>query len=62
MCNVLSVELGTEGPDRGKVVGYEVHLFVQVDDGERVSLVPLDAAPEPLRTKIADRAAIVLPP
>lgn len=62
MCNVLTVELGTEGAYRGKVVGYELHLFVQVDDGQRVSLVPLDAAPEPLRRQLAARAAVVLAP
>jgi poly-gamma-glutamate synthesis protein (capsule biosynthesis protein) len=60
MCNVLTVDLGTEGPYRGKVVGYQVHLFVQVDDGEQVSLLPLDAAPEPLRGLIARRAATLL--
>jgi putative MATE family efflux protein len=62
MCNVLTVELGTEGAYRGRVVGYELHLFIQVDDGQRVSLVPLDAAPEPLRRQLAARAAVVLAP
>jgi poly-gamma-glutamate synthesis protein (capsule biosynthesis protein) len=60
MCNVLVVDLGTEGPYRGKVVGYQLHLFVQLDDGERVTLVPLDAAPERLRARISGRAATVL--
>jgi hypothetical protein len=42
------------------VVGYQLHLFVQLDDGERVTLVPLDAAPERLRARISGRAATVL--
>ncbi|HMG23655.1 MAG TPA: CapA family protein [Kofleriaceae bacterium] len=62
MCNVLTIELGTEGAQRGRVVGYELHLFVQVDDGERVSLVPLADAPAQLRDPITARAAIVLAP
>jgi len=62
MCSVLTIELGTEGAHRGRVVGYELHLFVQVDDGERVSLVPLADAPAQLRDPITARAAIVLAP
>lgn len=62
MCNVIVVDIGTEGDARGKVVGYEVHLFAQVDDGERVRLLPLEAAPERLRARIKNRAAAVLGP
>jgi putative MATE family efflux protein len=62
MCNVLMVEIGTAGDARGKVLGFEVHLYAQVDDGERVSLVPLANAPAELADRIARRAAIVLGP
>jgi putative MATE family efflux protein len=60
MCNVLTIDIGTVGDTRGKVIGYEVHLFAQLDDGERVSLVPLAAAPGALRVQIERRAALVL--
>ncbi|MCG8417352.1 MAG: CapA family protein [Proteobacteria bacterium] len=62
MAPVLVVELGTRGPHRGKVVGYELHLFAQVDAGDDVAIVPMDRAPLPLRAKLTRRAERVMAP
>jgi Na+-driven multidrug efflux pump len=57
MTSVLAMEIGTEGEDRGKVVRYQLHLFVQVDDESRVRIVPLHDAPAGLRTRIQARVS-----
>jgi len=57
MTSVAEVELGTRGADRGKVVAYQLHLFAQVNGGERIQLLPLERVPPPLRRRIRERVS-----
>ncbi len=57
MTSVAEIELGTRGADRGKVVAYQLHLFAQVNGGERIQLLPLERVPLPLRRRIRERVS-----
>jgi poly-gamma-glutamate capsule biosynthesis protein CapA/YwtB (metallophosphatase superfamily) len=57
MTSVAEIELGTRGADRGRVVAYQLHLFAQVNGGERIQLLPLERVPLPLRRRIRQRAS-----
>lgn len=57
MTSVAEIELGTRGADRGRVVAYRLHLFAQVNGGERIQLLPLERVPSPLRGRIRERVS-----
>lgn len=45
LVSLLEVRVGTRGVNRGRVTGYALHPFIQLHEGEQVSLVPLEKAP-----------------
>ncbi len=58
LLTVLELTVATGGPARGRVVGYRVHPFAQLDDG----IVPLAEAPIRLRLKLENRLAMLFAP
>ncbi len=62
LISLLEVRVGTRGAQRGRVVGYRLHPFIQLHEGERVSLVPLEKTPAQKREIWRERLGLVYAP
>lgn len=62
LISLLEVRVGTRGPNRGRVVGYALHPFIQLHEGEQVSLVPLEKTPAEKRAAWSERLGLVYGP
>lgn len=62
LISLLEVRVGTRGAQRGRVVGYRLHPFIQLHEGERISLVPLEKTPTAKRAEWEQRLGLVYAP
>jgi hypothetical protein len=61
LITVLELHVATGGPQRGRVVGYCSHPFVQLDTRRGPRLATISAAPPRLRERVRDRLARIYP-
>lgn len=59
LVSVLEVRVCTRGANRGRIAGYRLHPFVQVDEGKESAIVPLRKAPHDQREQLRDRLGLV---
>jgi poly-gamma-glutamate capsule biosynthesis protein CapA/YwtB (metallophosphatase superfamily) len=59
LISILEVKIGLEGPHRGRVVSYRVHPFLQLHEGEQISIVPLTFAPQERLSRLRRRLELL---
>lgn len=59
LVSVLEVRVCTRGANRGRIAGYRLHPFVQVDEGKESAIVPLRKAPHDQHEQLRDRLGLV---
>lgn len=62
LVSLLEVYVGTRAANRGQVLGYRLHPFIQLHDGARVSLVPLEKTPAAKQAMWLQRLGLVYAP
>ncbi|HEX5752705.1 MAG TPA: CapA family protein [Archangium sp.] len=62
LISLLEVRVGTRGANRGRVMGYQLHPFIQFHEGERVSLLPMEKTPAVKQAGWQQRLGLVYEP
>jgi len=56
---LLETHIGCKEHNKGKILGYKLHYFVQINQNDRMDILPMDAVPELLKMKLLKRLKLV---
>lgn len=57
---ILEIKLGINNSDKGKMLGYALHPFVQLPQKDKIEIMPLEQAPQSLGNKIRKRLELLV--